>query len=185
MSAGDMKNYIPIFILILILIMVVELLSIVLKIGEPAERLLAPVTGRDAVPINTTFANVGSGTIVGPTEYRQREEHPSIPSKVSIFIQSRYSDPRQRASVTQFALAQQAAMDGGTTSESAKAANRDLGRAVSCLRSTLGEGYADEARRVLAVILSDEKQITAYAGTASTLQDEAGPIRTDSHPCDR
>jgi hypothetical protein len=122
--------------------------------------------------------------LISKSESKAYLQRVKLRPDVQEFIDRTYSTPDERAAMTQFALAQQSAIDIGGTKEGAIRAHRFLRRALACVRTQFGDKYDVEAKRVLAITINTDSQFSAFSLSEDNLQGQSYIDPQDQHPCD-
>lgn len=132
------------------------------------------LAGEPAAPVaNDDYA----ARIIGPDANRN-----TVRDDIDAYIDSTYPDPREHAAMVQFAQAYTQLLIHGGTVAGARAATKDVARAVQCGIGVFGDSNIEKQKAVLAMILNSEARFQAY--TVSTHNEEGQVVeRFTGEPC--
>ncbi|WP_412023635.1 hypothetical protein [Burkholderia cepacia] len=86
-----------------------------------------------------------------------------IRDDIDKYIDKKYQDPKQRAAMKQYAVAQRDFLVYGASREGAVNAAERMVKSLACIRGVMGQKGVDESKLVLAMMLNTQARWQAFS----------------------
>ncbi|WP_152034433.1 hypothetical protein [Burkholderia contaminans] len=128
----------------------------------------------DSIGIQSSFDSVNSmarrSPAMGGVSTDYSDSVPGVESKnnkirddIENFIDKKYTDPKQRAAMKQYAVAQRDFLVYGGSREGAVNAAERMVKSFACLRGLMGQRGVDESKLMLAMMLNTKERWQAFS----------------------